>query len=90
MNKNRLFENDNYKNQNIDHASLSDKKLKYEFAKEMHFDIRGPGIKSTRDRTLIKILRSPATLASGISTIFLPSDAEKLYEIIITREESQK
>ena len=35
------------KNYNIDHASLSEKKLLYDFAKEMHFDVRGPGNKST-------------------------------------------
>ena len=51
-----------------------DKKLKYDFAKEMHCDIRGVGNTSTRDRTLIKLLKSPAIIASGISTIFLPSD----------------
>ena len=28
------------KNYNIDHASLSDKKLMYDFAKEMHFDTK--------------------------------------------------
>ena len=43
------------KNYNVNHASLSDKKLMYDFAKEMHFDERRVGNKSTRDRTLIKI-----------------------------------
>ena len=36
------------KNYNVDHASLSDKKLMYDFAKEMHFDQRRVGNKSTR------------------------------------------
>ena len=44
----------------------------------MHFDIRGPGNKSTRDRTLIKLLKSAAIMFSGISTIFLSSDANEL------------
>ena len=63
------------KNYNVNNASLSDKKLMYDFAKEMHFDERRVGIKSTRDKTLIKLLNSPAIMASGISkTIFLSSD----------------
>ena len=47
------------KNYNVDLASLSDKKLMYDFAKEMHSDIKAQGNKSTRDRTLIKLLESP-------------------------------
>ena len=39
---------------NVDLASLADKKLMYDFAKEMHFDQKNVGKKSTRDRTLIK------------------------------------
>ena len=64
---------------NVDLASLQDKKLMYDFAKEMNFDQKAVGKKSTRDRTLIKLLKSPAILASGISrTIFLPSDPDEL------------
>ena len=44
---------------NVDLAGLSDRKLRYGFAKEMNFDLKAQGIKSTRDRTLIKILKSP-------------------------------
>ena len=62
----------------VDLAILSDKKLMYDFAKEMHFDIRGLGNKSIRDRTLIKLLKSSSILASGISTIFLSSDPNEL------------
>ena len=43
------------KNYNVDLASLQDKKLMYDFAKEMKFDTKVLGNKSTRDRTLIKI-----------------------------------
>ena len=39
-----------YKNYNVDLASLSDKKLLYDFAKEMYFDVKARGIKSTRYR----------------------------------------
>ena len=66
---------------NVDLASLSDKKLMYEFAKEMHFDPKASGNKSTRDRKLIKLLNSPGLIvsASGISkTIFLSSDPDEL------------
>ena len=64
---------------NVNHASLADKKLMYDFAKEMHFDLKAVGKKSTRDKTLIKLLESPAILASGVSkTIFLPSDHDEL------------
>ena len=67
------------KNFNVDLASLSDKKLMYDFAKEMHFDTKAQGNKSTRDRTLIKLLKSPAIIASGVSkTIFLSSDPDEL------------
>ena len=66
---------------NIDLASLSDKKLMYDFAKEMHFDAKASGNKSIRDRKLIKLLNSPSLMvsASGISTtIFLSSDPNEL------------
>ena len=69
------------KNYNGDLAKLSDKKLMYDFAKEMNFDVRAQGNKSTRDRTLIKLLKSPGLMvsASGISkTIFLSSDPNEL------------
>ena len=68
---------------NVDLASLSDKKLMYDFAKEMHFDQNAVGNKSTRDRKLIKLLKSPGLMvsASGISkTIFLSSDPDELCE----------
>ena len=66
---------------NVDLASLADKKLMYDFAKEMHFDPKASGKKSTRDRKLIKLLNSPGLIvsASGVSkTIFLSSDANEL------------
>ena len=67
------------KNHNVNHASLSDKKLMYNFAKEMNFDKSRVGNKSTRDRTLISLLNSPAIMASGVSnTNFLSSDANEL------------
>ena len=63
---------------NVDLTSLSDKKLMYDFAKEMHFDPKASGNKSTRDRKLIKLLESPAIKASGITTIFLSENPNEL------------
>ena len=68
---------------NVDLASLADKKLMYGFAREMHFDLKAVGKKSTGDRTLIKLLNSPGLMvsASGVSkTIFLSSDPNELYD----------
>ena len=66
---------------NVDLATLSDKKLMYDFAKEMHFDPKASGNKSTQDRKLIKLLKSPGLIvsASGVSkTILLSSDPNDL------------
>ena len=55
----------------------------YDFAKEMHFDLKAVGKKSTRDKTLIKLLKSPGLMvsASGVSkTLFLSSDLDELCE----------
>ena len=68
-------------NFNVDLASLSDKKLLFNFAKEMNFGLKAPGNKSTRNRTLIKLLKSSGLIvsASGVSkTIFLSSDPDEL------------
>ena len=62
------------KNYNVELASLQDKELMYDFAKEMNFDTKALGNKSTRHRLLIKLLKSPGLMvsASGVSkTIFL-------------------
>ena len=67
------------KNYNVDLASLKDKKLLHDCAKEMNFDIKAQDNKSARDRTLIKILTSPSIKASGVSkTIFLSPDPYEL------------
>ena len=71
----------NNKNYNVDLASLADKKLMYDFAKEMNFDTKAQGNKSTRDRTFIKILKSPDLMlsASGVSkTFFSSTDPDEL------------
>ena len=46
--------------------------------KKMNFDLKAVGKKSTRDRTLIKLFKSPAIIASGIlKTKFLSSDPDE-------------
>ena len=55
----------------VNHANPQDQKLIYEFGKEMNFDIKQKGRKSNRDKSMIKLLKSPAIMASGIlKTIF--------------------
>ena len=63
---------------NADHSSPQDKKLVYKFAKEMNYDTKSRGRPSTRQTSIIKILESPAIMASGISTILLSSDPNEL------------
>ena len=64
---------------NVDHSNQQDRKLIYEFAKEMNFNIKEKGNKSDRDKSIIRLLKSPAIMASGVSkTIFLSSDADEL------------
>ena len=62
----------NNKNYNVDLASISDKKVRYEFAKEMNVDIKAQGKKSNRGRTLINLPKSPGLMisASGFSKTF--------------------
>ena len=64
---------------NVDHSNQEDRKLIYEFAKEVNFKIKEKGNKSDRDKSFIRLLKSPAIMASGVSkTIFLSSDANEL------------
>ena len=63
---------------NVDLASLSDKKLLYVFAKEMHFDLNALGNKSMRERKLIRLLKSPTNMVSGVTTTFLSENPDKL------------
>ena len=68
----------NYK-YNADHSSPQDKKLIYEFAKEMNYDTKSTGRPSLRHSCTIKIFEPPTILASGISrTIILSSGPNEL------------
>ena len=56
---------------NANHSSPHDKKLIYEFAKEMNYDTKRLGRPSNRHNSFIKILESPAIMAAGVTTTFL-------------------
>ena len=62
---------------NVSHFNTKDQKLIYEFGKEMNFNSKQKGRKSDRDKSLIKLLKSTAILALGISTIFSPSNPDE-------------
>ena len=59
---------------NVDHSNQQDPKLIYDFGKEMKLDFKQKGRKSNRDKSIKKLFKSPAFMASGILTIFLTSD----------------
>ena len=63
---------------NVSLSNQKVQKLNHEFRKEMYFNIKQKGRKSDRDKSLIKFLKSTAMIASGISTIFSPSDLDEL------------
>ena len=63
----------------VSHSNPKNPKLTYEFGKEMIFNIKQKGRKSDRDKSMIKLLKSPAIMASGISNIIiLSSDPDEL------------
>ena len=66
---------------NADHSSPQDKKLIFEFAKEMNYDTKSIGRPSIRQDSIIKRPNSPAIMASGISkTKILCSDPNELWD----------
>ena len=54
------------KNYNVALAKLPDKKLMFEFAKEMNFDGTAFFYKSTGDKTLIKLPKARAIMAGSL------------------------
>ena len=64
---------------NVGHSSPRGQKLIYEFEKEMNFNIKQKGRKSDRDKSMMKLLKSPAIMAFGIpNSIILSSDLDEL------------
>ena len=70
-----MITNKNYK---VDLANSQDRKLMYKLTEEIYFGEKALGNKSTRDKSLIRLLKSPAITASGNSTIFLPDNPNEL------------
>ena len=66
---------------NVDHSNQQDRKIIYEFAKEMNYDTKSTGRPSVRHESMIRLLDKPAIIASGVSkTIILSSDPNELCE----------
>ena len=64
---------------NVDHSNPQDKKLIYEFAKEMNYDTKSTGRPSVRHNSMNRLLDQPSIMASGFSkTIILSSDPDEL------------
>ena len=60
---------------NVDHSNQQDRKIIYEFGKDMNYDTKSTGRPSVRHNSMIRLLDQPAIMASGFSkTIILSSD----------------
>ena len=63
---------------NEDHSNPPGLKNNSEFAEEMNFVTKNTGRPSTRGRSVVRFLNTPAIMSSGISTIILSSDTDEL------------
>ena len=64
---------------NVDHSNQQDRKIIYEFGKEMKFKLKNKGRPSTRHSSMIRLLNQPPIKASGFTkTIILSSDPNEL------------
>ena len=64
---------------NVDHSNQQDRKIIYEFAKEINYDTKSTGRPSVRHNSMIRLLDQPAIMASGFTkTIILSSDPIEL------------
>ena len=61
----------------VSHSNPQYRKLIYEFGEEMNFNIKQKERKSDRDRSMKKLLKSPAIMTSGVTTIFLPENPDE-------------
>ena len=60
------------------HSNPEGQKLIYELGKKLNFNNKQKGRKSDREKSMIKLFKSPAITASGISTIILTFDPDEL------------
>ena len=64
---------------NVDHSNQQDRKIIYEFGKEMKYKLKNKGRPSIRHNSMIRLLNQPPIMASGISkTIILSSDPNEV------------
>ena len=64
---------------NVDHSNQQDRKIIYEVAKEMNYDVKSTGRPGVRHNSVIRLLDQPAIMASGFTkTIILSSDPDEL------------
>ena len=64
---------------NVDHSNQQNRKIIYEFGKEMKYKLKNKGRPSIRHNSMIRLLNQPPIMASGFSkTIFLSSDPNEL------------
>ena len=64
---------------NVDHSNQQDRKIIYEFRKEMNYKLKNKGRPSIRHSSMIRLLNKPLITASGFTkTIFLSSDPNEL------------
>ena len=66
----------------VDLAQLLDTKLMLEFPKEMYFDGKALGDESTRDISLIRLLKSPAFIAWSLEKKSFPKPTETKIEFL--------
>ena len=64
------------------HCNPKFQKLIYEFGKERKYNNKQKGRKSPGDESLINLLKSPAKMASGFSTLFLPENPTELCDTL--------
>ena len=67
---------------NVYHSNPHDWKLFFDFAKETKINIRQKARKSPRDESVIRSLKSPTIMTSGISTMFLPVKPNELCDTL--------
>ena len=64
---------------NVDHSNQQDRKIIYEFGKEMKYKLKNKGRPSIRHNSMIRLLNQPPITASGFTkTIILSSDPNEL------------
>ena len=68
-----MMTNENY---SADLANIPDKKLLFDFAKEMCSDEKALRHKSNREKSLISLLQSPAILAGSLKNKFFSKPIE--------------